>query len=63
LNWKEVCTFLDSISNSKDDLFAEKLSDSLANYDPDIEYLAVQQNGKSVSVELFTNRERSILRG
>ena len=33
--------------------FAEKLTSALANYDPDREYLAVQQTKGGVSVELY----------
>jgi hypothetical protein len=29
----------------------------LANYDPDSEFLAVQQNGSSISVELYAQAQ------
>jgi len=55
LSWKEVFTFVQSLPTSdKLDPFADKLTESLANYDPDSEFLAVQQNGESVSVELYS---------
>jgi hypothetical protein len=40
-----------------EDLFSERLADTLANYDPDTEFLAVQQNEKSISVELYSQRD------
>jgi hypothetical protein len=55
LNWKEVFKFVDSLpTKSGEDPFADRLTESLANYDPDTEFLAVQQNGDSVSVELYS---------
>jgi hypothetical protein len=50
-----VFKFLDSFpSKSNVDQFSERLADTLANYDPDSEFLAVYQNGDSVSVELYS---------
>ena len=56
LSWKDVFRFIDSLPqrNQKDD-FAEKLAETLANYNPDKEFLAVQQSGDSVSVELYSH--------
>ena len=55
LNWKEVFQFVDSLPTKPEaDPFANKLTESLANYNPDSEFLAVQQNGDSVSVELYS---------
>lgn len=55
LSWKEVFQFVDSLpTRPGTDPFAEKLTESLANYNPDCEFLAVQQNGDSVSVELYS---------
>jgi len=56
LTWVEVFRFIDSLPNSNDkvDPFTEKLADTLANYDPDTEFLAVQQSGNGVSVELYS---------
>ena len=34
--------------------FSEQLFNSLANYNPDTEFLAVQQTGNQVSVEVYT---------
>lgn len=54
--WQEVLQFLKDLSkNGKEstEVFIEKLSESLANYDPTNEFLAVCQNGESVSVELY----------
>ena len=55
LSWKEVFKFVDSLPVKEgEDPFAERLAESLANYNPDTEFLAVQQNGDSVSVELYS---------
>ena len=55
LTWVEVFKFLDSLPpKSGEDQFSERLADTLANYNPDCEFLAVQQNGDSVSVELYS---------
>ena len=55
LHWNEVFKFVDSLPTKEaDDPFAERLTESLANYNPDTEFLAVQQNGDSVSVELYS---------
>jgi hypothetical protein len=54
LTWKEVFNFLSGMPTSHQiSAFAEKLTDSLANYDPDTEFLAVQQSGSQLSVELY----------
>lgn len=55
LTWKEVFKFIDSLpEKSQKDQFAEKLAETLANYDPDKEFLAVHQSGSSVSVEVYS---------
>ncbi len=55
LSWKEVFRFIDTLPKKpNDDPFSERLADTLANYNPDCEFLAVQQNGDSVSVELYS---------
>lgn len=55
LSWKEVFHFINSLpENREGDLFIERLTDTLANYNPDHEFLAVHQNGNSVSVELYS---------
>lgn len=60
LTWVEVFAFLDSLSDlGKTDSFAEKLTEALANYNPDEQFLAVQQSGNSVSVELYCDPTRS----
>ena len=56
LDWKEVLGFLKVVPDiGKDQKFADRLLDSLANYDPDTQFLAVQQGDTTVSVELYTN--------
>lgn len=54
LSWREVFKFIDSLPTGAGDAFSEKLTDTLANYNPDHEFLAVQQKGDSVSVELYS---------
>jgi hypothetical protein len=67
LDWQQVIQFLNALPprNQKDD-FAEKLAETLANYNPDKEFLAVQQSGDSVSVELYSlpksHEERRFIR-
>lgn len=56
LTWREVYTFLETFPRKEEtDPFCEKLEETLANYDPDTQFLAVQQNGEAVSVELYTH--------
>ena len=55
LCWVEVFKFVDTLPNKKErDPFASKLEETLANYNPDTEFLAVQQKGSSISVELYS---------
>jgi hypothetical protein len=54
LTWKEVFTVIKEMSPSRQaSAFADKLTYSLANYNPDHEFLAVQQSGSQISVELY----------
>lgn len=55
LNWAEVYQFVAALPKKESgDAFTTKLEETLANYNPDTEFLAVQQNGSSVSVELYS---------
>ena len=55
LSWREVFQFVDSLpGKEKKDEFSDRLTTTLANYNPDCEFLAVQQSGKTVSVELYS---------
>ena len=55
LPWNEVFKFIDTLPKREgEDPFSDRLAETLANYDPDSEFLAVQQNGTSVSVELYS---------
>jgi hypothetical protein len=61
LSWDQVFKFINSLPDKTgEDQFSDKLADSLANYDPDTEFLAVHQNGTSVSVELYTSPDRKL---
>jgi hypothetical protein len=56
LDWKEVLDFLKVVPDiGKDQKFSERLLDALSNYEPDTQFLAVQQGEGTVSVELYTN--------
>lgn len=56
LSWEKVFKFIDSFPNSQEeDTFSDKLASTLSNYNPDSEFLAVHQNGSSVSVELYSH--------
>ena len=55
LTWSEVFQVLGEFTKGEDTFF-ESLTVTLANYNPDKEYLAVRQKGDTVSVELYTAR-------
>lgn len=56
LDWKEVLEFLKLVPDmGKDQKFSERLLEAMCNYDPDTQFLAVQQGDGTVSVELYTN--------
>ena len=56
LDWKEVLDFLKVVPDiGKDQKFSERLLEALSNYEPDTQFLAVQQGNGTVSVELYTN--------
>lgn len=58
LTWQEVINVLSDFPQDKEDSFADRLLDSLSNYDPEYQYLAVQQSGNNVSVQLFADQSR-----
>lgn len=54
LPWSDVFKFIKNLETKDNpDSFVDKLAESLANYDPDTEFLAVRQNGDTISVELY----------
>ena len=56
LDWKGVLDFTKAVPDlGKDQKFTERLLETLSNYDPDTQFLAVQQGNSTVSVELYTN--------
>lgn len=59
LTWDKVFEFIRALAKKKgtEDLFSERLAETLANYNPDTEFLAVQQNQKSISVELYSQKD------
>ena len=55
LSWAEVFKFVETLPKKENsDPFSSKLEETLANYDPDTEFLAVHQDGSLVSVELYS---------
>ena len=56
LDWVDVLKFLKAVPDlGKDQQFSERLLETMANYDPDNQFLAVQQGEGTVSVELYTD--------
>lgn len=53
LPWGEVISFINKLPRDIDPEFSTKLLDTLANYDPDEEFLALQQMENTVSIELY----------
>lgn len=60
LDWKEVLTFIHNYEQEGEDPFSEKLTETLANYNPDIQFLAVKQTAKRVAVELYTKPDHDL---
>lgn len=60
LSWNEVFQFLGTLPDRDQKCaFSEKLTETLANYDPNVEFLAVQQLGSQVSVEVYSSSRKS----
>jgi hypothetical protein len=56
LDWREVLEFTKAAPDiGKEQGFTEKLLDTLSNYDPDTQFLAVQHSEGTVSVELYVD--------
>ena len=56
LAWDEVFTFLKTTPElANNSTFSDRLIGSLANYDPDYQFLAVRHNEDTVSVELYSD--------
>jgi hypothetical protein len=56
LAWDEVFTFLRAMPElSNNSTFSDRLIGSLANYDPDYQFLAVKHTDDTVSVELYSD--------
>jgi hypothetical protein len=56
LPWNEVILFVNRLPKHSDPEFSGKLLDSLANYDPDREFLAIHQLEDTVSIELYAKQ-------
>lgn len=58
LTWSEVFELLkDFPSGGMSGEFCDKLTTTMANYNPDTEFLAVHQSKETSSVELFSRAE------
>jgi hypothetical protein len=56
LAWNEVFSFLKAVPElGNNRTFSDRLIDSLANYDPDYQFLAVRHSDDTVSVELYSD--------
>lgn len=55
LPWDQVMNLVNNLPGDKEDGFSDRLVESLSNYNPDIEFLAVQQQGSTISVELYSS--------
>lgn len=53
LPWDRVVSFLNGLPSGADSAFEDKLLETVANYDPNCEFVAVHQNGDIVSIELY----------
>lgn len=56
LPWSEVIAFINRLPKHSDPEFSEKLLDTLANYDPDQEFLALHQVNDTISIELYARQ-------
>ena len=54
LTWQEIVSFISGLPEDSNPEFGEKLLDTLSNYDPDTEFLALYQDPDSLNIELFT---------
>jgi hypothetical protein len=54
LPWSEVLTFLKRLPPDLDPDLEETLLTAMSNYDPNFQFLAVQQKEDSISIELYT---------
>lgn len=54
LPWTDVFQFLKVLSEDDTSPFSEKLLETLANYDPESQFLAVKQESGRISVELYS---------
>lgn len=57
LPWDEVILFINKLPKDLDPEFSNKLAGSLANYDPDAEFLALRQLDDTVSIELYAKQD------
>jgi len=54
LTWQEIVSFISRLPEDSNPELAEKLLDTLSNYDPDTEFLAFCKDHDSLKIELFT---------
>ena len=54
LTWQEIVSFVTKLPKESDSAFEETLLETLSNYDPDTEFLALYQDPDNLNIELFT---------
>lgn len=54
LPWGEVVQFADSFPKDQHSEFKDKLLMALANYDPELEFLALGESNDRVTIELYS---------
>lgn len=57
LPWNDVISYINKMPKSTDPEFSEKLLGTLANYDPDEQFLAIQKSGDTISIELYAKQD------
>lgn len=56
LPWGEVISLIRRLPGDTDPEFSDRLLETLANYDPDSQFLALQQLENTVSIELYAKQ-------
>ena len=54
LTWQEIVSFISRLPEDSNQELGEKLLDTLSNYDPDTEFLALHKDSEDLKTELFT---------
>ena len=57
LPWTEVLAFLKRLPPDLDPELEETLLSAMSNYDPDSQFLAIQQKEDAISIELYSAKK------